>query len=264
MPAAENSLDGRVAIVTGASSGIGASLVQQLVQAGVRCIGVGRRADRLQALGETLREGYFQALSLDVREEKTPDEILHAIPQGWNAPDILINNAGLALGTAPAPQCSLDEWLTMIDTNVTSLVRLTHRLLPTLIAAPRADIMNLSSVAASYPYPGGNTYGATKAFVRQFSLGLKADLLGTNVRVTSVEPGMVDTEFSTVRFAGDSAKAQKVYEGMQPLTSSDIAETIVGILSLPSHVSVNTIEIMPTSQAFGPFAVHRESDASVS
>ncbi|MEM7740113.1 MAG: SDR family NAD(P)-dependent oxidoreductase, partial [Pseudomonadota bacterium] len=171
--------------------------------------------------------------------------------------DVLINNAGLALGLAGAVEADLDHWDQMIDTNVRGLVHLTRHLLPKMKPLSRADIINISSVAGSYPYPGGNAYGGTKAFVKQFSLNLRPDLLGSNVRVTSVEPGMTETEFSNVRFEGDDAKADQVYQGMKPLKGADVARVITDILALPAHININRVEIMPVQQAFGPFAVAR-------
>lgn len=258
MDKSQNQLSNRVAIVTGATAGIGKALVEQLVLNGVRCLAVGRRASRLEALVDSLGNERFKAVTTDIRDEKSPHEILKALPADWAMPDLLVNNAGLALGTAPVINCQLSDWLTMIDTNIAGLVRLTHTLLPTLVSAPRADIINLSSIAATYPYPGGNVYGATKAFVRQFSLGLRADLLGTSVRVSSIEPGMCETEFSIVRNAGDESKAKSVYEGMSPLTPNDIADLILTVLSLPAHVNINSIEVMPTQQAFSALSVHRD------
>lgn len=254
----ENQLYGRVAIVTGATSGIGRALVIQLAANGIRCIAVGRREEKLRQLQEGLGSENVFILPLDLRDKNAATVISECLPENWPRPDILINNAGLALGTLPAQQCLLSDWETMIETNVTSLVKVTHALLPSLIETKRADIINMSSVAATHPYLGGNVYGATKAFVRQFSLGLRSDLLGTNVRVTSVEPGMCETEFSLVRFDGDDEKAAKVYQGMKPLSSDDVALTVVGVLELPHHVTVNTIELMPTQQAFGNFAVDRQ------
>lgn len=251
------SLQGRVAIVTGASSGIGKSLVCQLVNDGAKCLAIGRREDRLKQLEEEFTCEQVSILPLDLRKANAASDLIGSIPGHWSTPDILINNAGLALNSSPAQECNLEDWETMIDTNINSLVRLTHAVLPLLLDANRADIINMSSVAATYPYPGGNVYGATKAFVRQFSLGLRADLLGKNVRVSSIEPGMCETEFSLVRFNGDKQAAERVYKNMQALGPDDVAEAIVGILQLPPHVCVNTIELMPTQQAFGPFSVHR-------
>jgi len=248
---------GRVAIVTGASSGFGYSTVKRLVAAGAKCIATARRSERLEALISECGPGSVIPAAVDVTHPAAAEAILAARPQSWPLPDILINNAGLALGAGPAQKSNLDDWLQMIDTNISGLVRLTHAVLPEFEKLDRADIVNLSSVAASYPYPGGNVYAATKAFVRQFSLGLRADLLGSNVRVTSIEPGMCETEFSIVRFAGDKEKADSLYRDMSPITADDIANVIASILALPPHVNVNTIELMPTRQAFSAFAVSR-------
>jgi serine 3-dehydrogenase (NADP+) len=171
--------------------------------------------------------------------------------------DVLVNNAGLALGTAPAFEADLEQWRTMIDTNVTGLVTLTYRLLPTLIERKGA-IINISSVAATYPYSGGNVYGATKAFVRQFSLGLRSDLHGKGVRVTSIEPGMAETEFTLVRTGGNEAASEKTYKGANPMTGEDIAETLFWVADLPPHLNVNRLEIMPVSQSFAGFQIDRE------
>lgn len=183
--------------------------------------------------------------------------LLPGLPAGFEAIDVLYNNAGLALGLSKAHEASLDDWETMIATNVTGLVRMTRAVLPGMVARNRGDVMNISSVAASYPYPGGNVYGATKAFVRQFSLNLRADLIGTRVRVTSIEPGMADTEFSVVRFKGDQAAADKVYTGVQAMSADDVALVCENVLKLPAHINVNTLELMPVQQAWGPFAVDR-------
>lgn len=246
---------GRCALVTGATSGIGEATARALAAGRARVVAAGRRADRLDALSGELGAA-CRPLVLDV----TDDEAVAALPQTlgdeW-APDILVNNAGLALGLGGADEADLGDWDRMIATNVRGLVHVTRALLGTLKAAPRADIVNIGSVAGTYPYPGGNAYAGTKAFVHQFSLGLRADLVGSMVRVTCVEPGMTDTEFSEVRFAGDRAKADAVYAGMAPLTGADIARVTTDILALPAHVNVNTVEVMPTAQAFGPFAVAR-------
>ncbi len=179
---------------------------------------------------------------------------LKALPEAFQGIDVLVNNAGLALGTAPAPQARLEDWLTMIETNVTGLVTLTHRLLPGLIER-KGVIVNLSSIAADYPYPGGNVYGATKAFVQQLSLGLRSDLHGTGVRVTSIEPGMAETEFTLVRTGGNQAASDALYRGFQPLTAQDIAETVFWVATLPAHVNVNRLELMPVSQSWAGFQV---------
>lgn len=253
----DNWAAGRTALVTGATSGFGAAFAERIARAGGRVVAAGRRADRLQALAERCPPGAVLARVADLQDPAAPAAILDGLPSDFTAIDILINNAGLALGLGPAQKAELPNWETMIAVNVQALVRLTHALLPRLADRPRADIINLASVAASYPYPGGNVYGATKAFVRQFSLGLRSDLLGTRVRVTSLEPGMCETEFSVVRFGGDAQAAAKVYAGMKPLSAEDVADAVEAILRLPAHLNVNTMEIMPIQQAFGAFAVDR-------
>ncbi|HVI94498.1 MAG TPA: SDR family NAD(P)-dependent oxidoreductase, partial [Anaeromyxobacter sp.] len=179
------------------------------------------------------------------------------LPAPFTEIDVLVNNAGLALGLEPAQRASLDEWETMIQTNCTGLVTVTRAVLPGMIARNRGHVVNVGSVAGTYPYPGGNVYGATKAFVRQFSLNLRSDLLGTPVRVTSIEPGMAETEFSLVRFQGDAERARKVYEGVTPLSGADVADAILWAVTRPPHVNVNALELMPVQQAFAPFAVSR-------
>jgi NADP-dependent 3-hydroxy acid dehydrogenase YdfG len=253
----ENWAEGRVALVTGATSGFGAAFAERIARAGGRVVAVGRRAERLAALAERCPSGAVLTRVADLQDPASPSLILEDLPEGFDAIDILINNAGLALGLGPAQKAALPNWETMIAVNVQALVRLTHAMLPRLTDRPRADIINLASVAASYPYPGGNVYGATKAFVRQFSLGLRSDLLGTRVRVTSLEPGMCETEFSVVRFGGDTEAAAKIYAGMRPLSAEDVADAVEAILRLPAHLNVNVMEIMPIQQAFGPFAVDR-------
>ena len=249
------SFSGRCALVTGATSGIGEATAHRLAAGGARVVAAGRRRERLDALAGALGAA-CRPLALDVTEDAAVAALPDTLSGEWT-PDILVNNAGLALGLGGADEADLADWDRMIATNVRGLVHVTRALLPTLKAAPRADVVNIGSVAGTYPYPGGNAYAGTKAFVHQFSLGLRADLLGSMVRVTCVEPGMTDTEFSEVRFAGDRAKADAVYAGMAPLTGADVARVIAGVLALPAHVNVNTVEVMPTAQAFGPFAVAR-------
>ncbi len=243
------------ALITGATAGIGEAAARAFIDAGWHVIGTGRRADRLDALAAELGER-FLPLVFDVRDEAARDAALDALPAPFSAIDLLINNAGLALGLEPAQQASLSNWKTMIDTNITALVSITHKLLPGLIERKGA-IINLSSVAATYPYPGGNTYGATKSFVHQFSLNLRSDLIGTGVRVTSIEPGMVETEFTLVR-SGSQDVSDKVYAGVNPMTGEDIAETMLWVATLPPHLNINTLELMPVNQAWSPFLVHRE------
>jgi 3-hydroxy acid dehydrogenase/malonic semialdehyde reductase len=249
-------LQDSTAVVTGATSGIGLACAERLVREGARVVAVGRRAERLEALAARLGPS-LHPLRLDVRDKAAVEAALPALPAPFDAVDLLVNSAGLALGLEPAHRASLDDWERMIDTNCRALAHVTRLLLPGMVARDRGHVVNIGSVAGNWPYAGGNVYGATKAFVRQFSLALRSDLLGTRVRVTNVEPGMVETEFSVVRFHGDDGKAAKVYEGMQPLAADDIADTVAWCVTRPGHVNVNTIEVMPVQQAFGPFAVSR-------
>jgi serine 3-dehydrogenase len=243
------------AFITGVTAGIGEAAARAFVAAGWKVIGTGRRADRLAALQAELGDA-LHTLEFDIRDAAARDAALDDLPEAFRGVDLLINNAGLALGLEPAQQASLSNWTTMIDTNITALVSITHKLLPQLIERKGA-IINLASVAANYPYPGGNVYGATKAFVRQFSLNLRSDLIGTGVRVCSIEPGMVETEFTLVR-TGSQETSNKVYAGVNPMTAEDIAATMLWVAGQPPHLNVNTIELMPVNQAWSPFLVHRE------
>lgn len=246
----------RTALVTGATAGIGEATVRSLVANGWRCIATGRRADRLAALVEELGANKVHAAVFDVTDEVARDAALAALPPEFAGFDLLVNNAGLALGTAPSQSADLAQWKTMIATNAVALVSLTHKLLPGLIERQGA-VINLSSVAANYPYAGGNVYGATKAFVSQFTLGLRSDLAGTGVRVTAIEPGMVETEFTLVRTGGNAEAHERLYGGANPMTAEDMAETIRWIAELPPHININTIELMPVSQSFAGFQVAR-------
>lgn len=245
-----------IVLVTGASSGFGAEIARKFVQHGHRVIAAARRKDRLDALALELGQAVLP-ISMDVSDKAAMATALAALPADWREIDVLVNNAGLALGIEPAHKASLDEWETMIATNCTGLVRLTHALLPDMVARGQGTIINLGSVAGAYPYPGGNVYGATKAFVDQFTLNLRADLIGTGVRATNIAPGLCGgTEFSNVRLKDDAAAA-KVYEGTVPLNAKDIAETAYWIATLPPHVNINYIEMMPTCQGFSPFNIKR-------
>ena len=248
----------RTALITGATSGFGAAAVRRFAAAGWRVIATGRRADRLQALVDEIGAGKVHAAAFDIRDEAAMDAALAALPEGFRDIDLLVNNAGLAQGTLPAQTALLSDWRTMIDTNITALVTLTHHLLPQLIER-RGAIINISSTAAIYPYPGGNAYGGTKAFVSQFSLGLRSDLHGTGVRVTAIEPGMAQTEFTLVRTHGDQAASDALYAGAKPMTAEDIAAQILWVANLPPHLNINRIELMPVSQSFAGFQVARES-----
>ena len=246
----------KTVLITGATSGFGAAAVRRFAHAGWRVIATGRRAERLQALVDELGADKVHAAAFDIRDEAAMEAALAALPQDFRGIDVLVNNAGLAQGTAPAQSALLSDWRTMIDTNITALVTLTHRLLPLLVERKGA-IINISSVAGVYPYPGGNTYGGSKAFVSHFSLGLRSDLHGTGVRVTTIEPGMAETEFTLVRTHGDQPASDKLYSGANPMTADDIAETIFYVASLPSHLNINRLEIMPVTQSVAGFQVHR-------
>jgi serine 3-dehydrogenase len=246
----------KTALITGATSGFGAASVRRFVKGGWRVVATGRRADRLAKLVDELGKDKVHPAAFDMRKPADIEAAVQALPGAFAGVDLLINNAGLALGTAPAQNASLEQWNQMIETNVTGLATMTHRLLPKLIERKGA-IINISSVAALYPYPGGNVYGGTKAFVSQFSLGLRSDLHGTGVRVTCVEPGMAETEFTLVRTSGNQEASDKLYKGANPMTGEDIAETLYWIATLPPHLNINRIELMPVNQSFSPFQVHR-------
>ncbi len=242
-------------LITGATSGFGEACAKRFAQDGAHLIIIGRREQRLFDLANQLASP-VHAIPLDVRDRSAVEKVVTELPLAFQDVDVLINNAGLALGIEPAHQTSLDNWDQMIETNCRGLVTVTRALLPGMVERNRGHIFNIGSVAGSYPYPGGNVYGATKAFVHQFSLNLKADLLGTAIRVTCIEPGMAETEFSLVRLK-NSEKAKKVYEGMQPLTAFDIANAIHWCATLPAHVNVNRMELMPVTQSFSAFSIDR-------
>jgi serine 3-dehydrogenase len=248
----------KTAWITGATSGFGRAATKRFVEGGWQVIASGRRIERLYALRDELGAERVHVAAFDIRDADAMNLVISRLPDDFRAIDLLINSAGLALGTGPAQGASLDDWRTMIDTNITALVTLTRALLPTLVAQ-RGAIVNVSSTAALYPYMGGNVYGASKAFVSQFSLNLRADLHGSGVRVTTLEPGMAETEFTLVRTHGDQAASDKLYEGAHPITDDDVAETLWWIATLPPHLNVNRLELMPTSQSFAGFQIHREA-----
>jgi len=251
-----NATTPRTVLITGATAGFGRAAARRFVDAGWQVIATGRRVERLDALRAELGDAVHIAC-FDVCDEAAMRDALDALPERFRGIDLLVNNAGLAQGTKPAQHALLSDWKIMIDTNVTALVTLTHALLPTLIARKGA-IINISSVAGVYPYFGGNAYGGSKAFVSQFSLGLRSDLHGTGVRVTTIEPGMAETEFTVVRTHGDQAASDKLYTGANPMTAEDIAESIFWVASLPPHLNINRLEIMPTSQSLAGFQVARD------
>lgn len=245
-------------LVTGASAGFGASISRTLVKAGYQVIGAARRQDKLQHLSQELGAA-FLPLEMDVTDTNSVDQALASIPEQWAQIDLLVNNAGLALGMEVAQEANFADWERMIHTNVLGLTYVTRKILPQMVQNNKGYIINLGSTAGSWPYKGGNVYGATKAFVRQFSLNLRTDLVGTRIRVTNVAPGLCgDTEFSNVRFRGDEDRAQAVYENISYLKPEDIANTILWLYQIPAHVNVNHIEIMPVSQTFAGLSVTRD------
>lgn len=246
-------------LITGASAGFGLAMCHSFVKAGFKVIGAARRLDRLQELQDTLG-AKFTALEMDVSDKESILQALEKLPESFQQIDCLINNAGLALGLDPAHKADFDDWETMIQTNIIGLTYLTRQVLPQMVARNSGYIINIGSIAGTYPYPGGNVYGATKAYVRQFSLNLRADLAGTGVRVSNIEPGLCGgTEFSNVRFKGDNEKVAKLYEKVQFIRPEDIAETALWLYRSPQHMNVNSIEIMPVAQSFGALPIHRES-----
>jgi 3-hydroxy acid dehydrogenase/malonic semialdehyde reductase len=247
----------KTVLITGASAGFGAACARKYAGPQTRLILAARRLEKLEALQEELGDTETHLLQLDVRNRDTVAEAFIRLPAPFREVDILVNNAGLALGLEPAQEADLDKWENMVDTNIKGLMFCTRQILPGMVQRRRGHIVNIGSVAGSTPYPGGNVYGATKAFVKQFSNNLRADLLGTPIRVTNIEPGMAETEFSLVRFNGNAERAAEVYKGTQPLTAEDIAEIIYWVTSLPPHININSMEVMPVCQAWAPFAIHR-------
>jgi 3-hydroxy acid dehydrogenase/malonic semialdehyde reductase len=248
-----------IVLITGATSGFGEAAARKFLEQGDQVIGTGRRKERLQQLQRELGSA-FHPLSFNVGDRKQVEKALGQLPSAIASVDVLVNNAGGAIGLDPAQSAQLDDWDAMIDSNVKGLVYCTRLLLPGMIERGRGHVINIGSVAGMWPYPGGNVYGAAKAFVRQFSLNLRSDLLGTPVRVTDIEPGLAGgTEFSQVRFKGDEKRAAAVYQGTDPLTAEDIAEAIYWVATRPAHVNINTIEMMPVCQAFAPLSVKRKS-----
>lgn len=243
-------------LITGATAGFGQATARRFAADGWKIVGTGRRAERLADLRAELGP-IFHGATFDITDETAMMQALAQLPDGFRDIDVLVNNAGLALGTKAVPNTSLADWKTMIATNITGLVSITHALAPTLIQR-RGMIVNLSSIAANWPYTGGNVYGGTKAFVQQFSLGLRSDFHGTGVRVTSIEPGLCESEFTLVRTGGDHKAYDALYGGAHALQPEDIANTIHWVATQPDHININTLEIMPVNQSFAGLQIHRQ------
>lgn len=249
----------KIALVTGASAGFGQAIVSRLVADGYKVIACARRFEKLQSLASSLGSDRVYPSQMDVSVPEKIDAALESLPQDWQTIDLLVNNAALALGLDKAYEADFSDWLTMINTNIIGLTYLTRQLLPQMVKKNSGMIINLGSTAGTVPYPGANVYGASKAFVKQFSLNLRADLAGTKIRVTNIEPGLCEgTEFSNVRFKGDEDRVEKLYEGAHAIRPEDIANTVSWVASQPEHVNINRIEIMPVSQSFGPQPVYRD------
>ncbi|MGT2802573.1 SDR family NAD(P)-dependent oxidoreductase [Streptococcus henryi] len=249
----------KVALVTGASAGFGKAIVEKLVSDGFQVVAAARRLEKLQSLQAELGRESVYPLQMDITKTDQVDAALASLPDEWKAIELLVNNAGLALGLDKAYEADFSDWMTMINTNIVGLTYLTRQLLPQMVKKNSGMVINLGSTAGTVPYPGANVYGASKAFVKQFSLNLRADLAGTKIRVTNIEPGLCEgTEFSNVRFKGDDDRANKLYQGAHAIKSEDIANTVSWIAGQPEHVNINRIEIMPVSQSFGPQPVYRD------
>ncbi|NIN36698.1 MAG: SDR family NAD(P)-dependent oxidoreductase [Gammaproteobacteria bacterium] len=249
---------GKTIMITGASAGFGEACARLFATEGNRLILTARRKQRLEKLqAELAGKANIHIVQLDVRQREAVEDVVSSLPEDFKEIDVLVNNAGLALGLEPAQRADIEDWEIMVDTNIKGLMYCTRCILPGMVERNRGHIVNISSTAGSWPYPGGNAYGGTKAFVTQFSRNLRADLIGTKVRVTCVQPGMAETEFSNVRFKGNDEMADKVYSGTEPMTANDIAEAVAWVVNRPAHLNINSIEMMPVDQAWGPLAVHR-------
>jgi len=245
--------------ITGASAGFGEACARNFAAEGHRLILTARRVEKLEKLRDELQTAAAVHIAqMDVRDNAEVEAVVAFLPEGLREIDVLVNNAGLALGLEPAHKVDLEDWEVMVDTNIKGLMYCTRAILPGMVERNCGHIVNLSSTAGSWPYPGGNVYGGTKAFVTQFSRNLRADLHGTKVRVSCIQPGMAQTEFSDVRFKGDHEKADSVYDGVNPMTAEDIAEAVTWVVNRPAHLNINSIEMMPVSQAWGPLVVHRD------
>jgi 3-hydroxy acid dehydrogenase / malonic semialdehyde reductase len=255
----------KTVVITGATSGFGTACARAFAKLGWKLVLTGRRSQLLAQLKQELTPlTRVHVVTLDVQDRDAVAAVFSSLPEEFSKIDLLVNNAGLALGLEPAQRASLDDWDTMVDTNIKGVMYCSRAILPGMVERNRGHIVNIGSVAGNWPYPGGNVYGATKAFVQQFSRNLRADLLGTAVRVTNIEPGMAETEFSKVRFKGDEGRAHQVYVGTEPLLPDDIADIVVWVSTLPARVNINTLEVMSVSQAWGPLAIHRSQELSPS
>lgn len=246
--------------ITGASAGFGEACARIFAAQGARLILTARRKERLADLRDELATSAagIHVVQLDVRDRAAVEAAVASLPEDFQEIDVLVNNAGLALGLEPSHKVDIEDWEVMVDTNIKGLMYCTRAILPGMVERNRGHVVNISSTAGAWPYPGGNAYGGTKAFVTQFSRNLRADLLGKKVRVTCIQPGMAETEFSNVRFKGDDIQADKVYAGTEPLSAVDIAETVAWVVDRPAHVNINSLEVMPVDQAWGPFSINRE------
>lgn len=249
----------QTALITGATSGFGLACARRFAREGWQLIVTGRREDRLSQLADEFPETSMHQVVFDIRNRQQTEAMVNDLPRQYAQIDVLVNNAGLALGVAPAQEASLDDWETMVDTNIMGLCVLTRAVLPGMIERNQGHIINMGSVAGNYPYPGGNVYGASKAFVQQFSKNLLTDLTHTQIRVTNIEPGLSQTEFSIVRMHGDKESADNLYKGTKPITGDDIAEIVYWVTSMPTHININTVEVMPVCQSCGPFKIHRNN-----
>lgn len=247
-----------VVFITGATSGFGLATARRFAQAGAKLILLGRREERLVALAGELGPERTHLCVTDVRDHAAVQEAVQSLPPAFQRVSLLVNNAGLAVGRELIQDGNVEDWETVIDTNIKGLLYCVRAVVPGMMARGGGHVVNIGSVAGTYPYPGGNVYGGTKAFVEHLSLHMRADLLGKNIRVTNIAPGMAETEFSLVRYRGDEAQAKALYVGAEPLLGEDLAEIIYFVASAPAHVNINRLEVMPTRQAFGPFVVHRE------
>lgn len=254
------SMNSKVVFITGATSGFGRATARRFAEAGWALVLTGRRSERLEALKEELASKVpVHVATLDVRKSEAVKDVVAKLPEAFRAVTCLVNNAGLALAPEPSQKTDLNDWHTMIDTNITGLVNVTHALLPTLIETGKgASIVNIGSVAGQWPYPGSHVYGASKAFVQQFSYNLRCDLIATGVRVTDIAPGMAETEFTLVRTKGNQAASDALYSTTTPLSAEDIAEQIFYVATLPAHININRLEIMPSRQAWAGFAIDRD------